>query len=49
MRTFLFSEKNGNANLTLFALNYNDALTYLADIVKDVDAWEVDDENGETE
>jgi hypothetical protein len=49
MKTFIFSDKNGNAIITLSAENYEKALSYLRDIVTYPLMWRVNNEEGEDE
>lgn len=49
MKTFLFYHKNSSAVLTLSANNFDEAEEVLADVVKDIDAWRCEDEDGEDE
>jgi hypothetical protein len=46
MRTFIFTQKNGNATITLSAENYEEALK---GIVLQPKMWRVEDEEGEDE
>ncbi len=48
-RTFIFSEKNGNASIILSAKNYEDALEYLDTITANKEFWRVENEEGDQE
>jgi len=47
MKTFTFIEKNGSAVLTFSAGGTFDATLYLANIIKDTDAWRFEEEEME--
>jgi len=49
MKTFVFSQKHGNASVTLSADNFEEAEKELFEIVKDDYGWRVHDEDGEEE
>lgn len=49
MKTFIFCQKNSSAILTLSAPNFDEAEALLAEEVKDVYGWRVNDEDGEDE
>ena len=49
MKTFIFSQKNGDAVLILSATDYEDARNILNGLVIDTDEWRVGNEDGETE
>jgi len=43
MKTYLFIEKNGSAVITVSEETEIDAWNYLAEIVKDLDAWRLEE------
>ena len=49
MKTFIFNDKTGSASITLSAENYEEALSYLRDIVTYPLMWRVNNEEGEDE
>ena len=49
MKTFVFTQKHGNASVTLSADNFEEAETALFDIVQGDCGWRVEDEDGEEE
>jgi hypothetical protein len=49
MKTFTFVQKNSSAIIVLSAPNFDEAEVLLAEEVKDVYGWRVDDEEGEDE
>lgn len=48
-KTFIFSEKNGNAVITLSDESYDQAWDYLTTLVKDYTAWRCENLEGEEE
>jgi hypothetical protein len=49
MKTFVFTQKHGNASVTLSADNFDDAVEALFEIVQGDCGWRVEDEDGEEE
>ena len=49
MKTFVFAEKNSSAVIVLSAESFLMAHMMMQQLVKDVDAWRCDDEEGEEE
>lgn len=48
MKTFIFTQKCGDAVITLSATDFEDAQTILNELVKDTGEWRVEDEDGES-
>jgi hypothetical protein len=48
LKRFTFHHKNGNASITLSALDYNDADENMYDLVEDTEAWQCEDEKGDS-
>jgi hypothetical protein len=48
-KTFLFYEKNGSGTLTISAMDFDDAILQLNEMVTDPMGWRCDDEEGEDE
>lgn len=46
-RKFWFNQKNGNGSLVIFSLSYEEALKELEKMVKDINNWECENEEGE--
>jgi len=49
MKTFIFTQKHGNASVTLSANDFEEAEEALFDIVQGDCGWRVEDEDGEDE